>query len=157
MGRCPYSVRVGDSLHKQQLHVVTRSTGTVNTSANLPRHILPVSRYGSGYISRSVTWHYPDLWPGVPLKFNHLFVGALPTFPENSCKSVWKFLCKIANKLTNRQTNRNNDDYICSLAEVIMLCIYVWQCMLTLVDVCFCLEGIWLYSVYHVIASHLIF
>jgi len=38
-----------------------------------PRHILPVSR------SRSVS----GLGFGLPPKFNHLFIGQLPTFPEN--------------------------------------------------------------------------
>jgi len=32
-----------------------------------PRHVLPVSRYGLGSL----------------LKFNHLFIGLLPNFPEN--------------------------------------------------------------------------
>jgi len=36
-----------------------------------------------------------------------------------SCKSVCKFLRKVANRQTNRQTN--DDDYISSLAEVIIL------------------------------------
>jgi len=35
-----------------------------------------------------------------------------------SCKSLWKFLRKVAYKQTNKQTN--NDDYMSSLAEVIM-------------------------------------
>ena len=53
-------------------HDKTRSTGTVHTSAKagltsvatlIPIRILP--------------------WSGSPPKFNHLFVGLLPTFPEN--------------------------------------------------------------------------
>ena len=37
----------------------------------LPRHALQVLRYGSGFVS------------GLPPKFNHLFTGPLPNFPEH--------------------------------------------------------------------------
>jgi len=50
----------------------------------------------------------PDPLSGSPPKFNHLFIGLLPTFPENPFGSF----------CTNLLTDTNNDDYISSLAEV---------------------------------------
>jgi len=38
-----------------------------------------------------------------PPKFNHLFTGQLPTFPENF---RWEVLHKVANRQTDRQTNK---------------------------------------------------
>jgi len=38
-----------------------------------------------------------------------------------SCNSVWKFLRKVANKQTDKQTN--DDGNIASLAEVIIFCL----------------------------------
>jgi len=35
---------------------------------------------------------------------NQLFTGPLPTFSENVMPTVKRFLCKVANKRTNRQT-----------------------------------------------------
>jgi len=55
---------------------------------------------------------YPD---GDPPKFIHLFIGHL----KISCKSVWNFLRKVA----NRQTN--NDENTSSLAEVTALKAFV--------------------------------
>ena len=56
-----------------------------------------------------------QMWTRLPPKFNHLFIGPLLTPLKISCKSVRKFLRKVA----NRQTN--NDAYISSLAEVLIL------------------------------------
>ena len=53
-------------------------------------------------------------WSGSPPKFNHLFTGPLPTFPENlHANPLGRFFRKVANKQTN------NDENISSLAEVI--------------------------------------
>jgi len=55
-----------------------------------PRHVLPVSRSGSGS----------------PPKFNNLFIGPFPTFPENLMQIRSEvFLRKVANRQTNRQTD----------------------------------------------------
>jgi len=43
-----------------------------------------------------------------------LFIG--PTFPENLCKSIQKFLRKVANRQTDRQAN--NDKNISSLEQI---------------------------------------
>jgi len=51
-----------------------------------PKHVLPVSRSVSG----------------LPPKFNYLFIGPLPTFLKISCKSVQKFLRKVANTQKNK-------------------------------------------------------
>jgi len=59
-----------------QVTEISRSTGTVHTSAKAR---LTISRYGS------------------PPKFNHLFIGPLPTFPENFMQIHWgDFLHKVA-------------------------------------------------------------
>ena len=47
-------------------------------------------------------------WSGSPPKFNHLFIGPLPTFPKISCKSIHKFLCKVANRQTDKQRWKHN-------------------------------------------------
>ena len=63
-----------------------------------PRHVLPVSR--SGYPD-------PDLWSGSLPKFNYLFVGPLPTFPENFMQirsDVFAQSWQQANKQTENQT-----------------------------------------------------
>jgi len=44
------------------------------------------------------------LW--ITTKLNHLFIGLLPTFLKISRKSVWKLLSKVANRETDRQTNK---------------------------------------------------
>jgi len=63
----------------------------------------------------------PGPWSKSPPQFNHLFVGPLQTFPENFMQIRSEVFC--AKLLTDRQTN---DDYITSLAEVIM-CMHVIQ------------------------------
>jgi len=73
----------------------------------MPRHVLLVSRSGYGSVIRNPD---TDLWFGSPPKFNNLFIGQ-PSV-KISCKSVQKFLRKVA----NRQTD---DDYISLLAEAI--------------------------------------
>jgi len=57
---------------------------------------------------------------GSPAKFNNLFTGPLPTFPENFMQMPLDFCC--AKLLTDKQTNRQtiNEDYISSLAEANM-------------------------------------
>jgi len=57
-----------------QLHLKREALGQC---IPLPRHVLPVSRYGSGFGT------YPGPWSGSPPKFNRLFIGSLLTFPEN--------------------------------------------------------------------------
>jgi len=47
---------------------------------------------------------YRDWWFGLPPKFNHLFIGPLPTFRENFMQSRSKFLCKVANRETTTKT-----------------------------------------------------
>jgi len=42
-------------------------------------------------------------WSESPPKVNHLFIGLLTTFLKISCKSIQKFLHKVANIQTNRQ------------------------------------------------------
>ena len=50
---------------------------------------------------------YPEVRSGSPLKSNHLFIGPLPTFPENFMQIRLKFLSKVANRQrTNRQTDK---------------------------------------------------
>jgi len=46
----------------------------------------------------------PDPWSGSPPKFNDSFIGLLPTFPKISCKSIPKFLCKVAIRQTVTKT-----------------------------------------------------
>jgi len=54
-----------------------------------PRHVLPVSQYGYGS----------------PPKFGHLFIGPLPTFPENFMQiHLEVFLPKVANRQTSTIT-----------------------------------------------------
>jgi len=58
-----------------------------------PRHVLPVSRSGSG--------------SGSPPKFDHLFIGPLPTFPENFMQIRSEVFAKfLTDRQTNRQTNK---------------------------------------------------
>jgi len=45
-----------------------------------------------------------------PPKFNHLFTGLLPTFRENFMQ-IWKYLCKVANRQTDKQTNDEFSDF----------------------------------------------
>jgi len=89
---------------RTMLPVITRSTGQCVPPQ---RHILPVSQYGSIYGSE------------LPPKFNHLFVGQLPTFPENFvqiCLEVFVLSCE----------QRNNDNYMSSLAQVIIKLKSAW-------------------------------
>jgi len=65
----------------------TRSNGTVHTSAKARLTGVAI------------------LIPIAP-KFNHLFTGRLPTFPGNFMQTVWKFLCKVAKRQTDKQTNK---------------------------------------------------
>ena len=62
-----------DELNVSPLHVVTTWTyvrlKALGQCIPPPRHVLSVSRSGSG--------------SGSPPKFNHFFTGPLPTFPEN--------------------------------------------------------------------------
>jgi len=57
----------------------------------LPRHVLPVSWYWSGSVIR------------LPPKFNHLFIARCQPSMKISCKSVPKFLCKVADRQTDEQ------------------------------------------------------
>jgi len=78
---------------------LTRSIGTVHTSAK--------ARFTSVAID-------PD-------RHQNLIICSLAHCQPSlkiSCKSVWKFLHKVANRQTDRQTNKDN--YITSLAEVII-------------------------------------
>jgi len=45
-------------------------------------------------------------WSRSPSKFSRLFTGPLRTFTVTSCKSVWKFLRKVANRQADRQTDQ---------------------------------------------------
>jgi len=76
----------------------TRTTGTVHTCAK--------ACLTSATTSVPATWRISSWW--LP-KFNHLFTGPLPTSPENSWKSVWKFLHKVNNRQTkNKQWRKHN-------------------------------------------------
>ena len=57
-------------------------------------------RQGTSYQCRDPD---PDPRSGSPPKFNHLFIGSLPTYLKISCKSVLKFLRKVANRQTDKQ------------------------------------------------------
>jgi len=81
-----------------------------------PRHVLPVSRYGSGSVTVS------GLMIRIAKKFDHLFISPLLTLRENFMQICSEVFAKL---LTDRQTDRqteqtNNDVYISSLAEVMM-------------------------------------
>ena len=85
---------------------LTRSTGTVLTSAK--------ARLTWIRIRIRIRISNPD-------HHQNLIIGSLAHCQPSmkiSCKSVLKFLRKVANRQTNRETN--NDDYITSLAEVII-------------------------------------
>jgi len=82
--------------------IETRNTGTVHTSTKARL--------------TSVAIQYPDPWFGSPSKFNRLFIGPLPTFPENFMQIRSEVFAQSCQQ-TDRQTD--NDDYISSLAEVI--------------------------------------
>jgi len=75
--------------------VIARTTGTLHTSAKTR-------------LTSVIIWISPS-------KFNHLFTGQLPTFPENFMQIRSKVFC--TKLLADRQTD--NVDYISSLAEVI--------------------------------------
>ena len=85
----------------------------------LPRHVLPVSQYRSGSLSRIAT------------KFNHLFIGTLSTFPENFmqirsevfAQSCWQ---------TDRQTTTIT--YALSEVKKIKFLFIVMDVLLTLVS-----------------------
>jgi len=103
----------------------TRSTGTVRTSAEAR-----LSSAAVGRISMTSRFRSVNRFPYLPVvtnpennpciqtviriatNFNHLFIGPLPTFPENSYKSVRKFLRKVANKQTDKQTNNDENSHI---------------------------------------------
>jgi len=44
----------------------------------------------------------------LPPKFNHLFNGPLPTFPENFMQIRSDFSRKVANRQTNKQRGKHN-------------------------------------------------
>jgi len=45
---------------------------------------------------------------GSPPKFNHLFIGPLLTFLNISCKSIRKFLHKVANRQIDKCRRKHN-------------------------------------------------
>ena len=46
---------------------------------------------------------------GSPSKFNHLFIGPLPTFPENFMQIRWEvFFRNLADKQTDKQRRKHN-------------------------------------------------
>jgi len=93
----------GQFMHCMQ---IATSTGTVHTSANARITSVAIR------IRFRIRIRIRD-------KFNYLFTGPLPTFPENFMQIRLQGFC--AKSLTDRQTDRqtNNRDYITSLAEVI--------------------------------------
>ena len=104
---------------------LTRSTGTVHTSTNACLTNVTIRIWiwiriqlsGSGSVTRSVRIGIRD-----PNRHQSLIICSLAHCQPSlkiSCKSVGKFLRKVANRQTNRQ--RNNNDYISSLAEVIII------------------------------------
>ena len=103
------SVTYSRLFHSRYCIRKTRSTGQCMPP---PKHVLPVSRYGS----RSGSGFVSGSWS--PPKFNSLFIGPLPTFPDNLVQILLEvFFRKVANRQTNRQTN---DDYVSFLAEIII-------------------------------------
>jgi len=79
-----------------------------------PRHDLPVSRYHSRHLANRFEMTNPD-----PDRHQNLTVCSLARCQPSlkiSCKSVLKFLRKVAKRQTNTQTN--HDENINSLAEV---------------------------------------
>jgi len=54
---------------------------------------------------------------GPPQKFNHVFIGPLPTFPENLMQIRWEVFVQSCKQVVDRQTN--NDENMTSLSEVI--------------------------------------
>jgi len=92
------------SNHVDHLFVFkTTSTGT-NTSAKTRLTSVAIRMFSA----------FPP-----PPKFNRLFLCHCQPSLKISYKSVRKFLPKVASRQINRQAN--NDDYISSFAEVIML------------------------------------
>ena len=90
----------------------TRSTGTAHTSAK--------ARLTSVAIRIRIRIQIRD-----PDHHQNLISSSLAHCQPSlkiSCKSVRKFLRKIANRQTDRQTN--NDDDITSLAEVTIICLF---------------------------------
>ena len=47
---------------------------------------------------------YSDPWSGSPPKFNNLLIGHCQPSLKISCKSIWKFLRKVANRQTDTTT-----------------------------------------------------
>jgi len=50
---------------------------------------------------------YPDLLSGSPPKFNYLFTDPLSIFPEKFVQTARKFLCKVANRQTDKQRRKH--------------------------------------------------
>ena len=89
-------------------YVLTRSTETVHTSAK-------------ARLTSVTIW----IWIRIhdPYRHQNFVICSLVHCQPSLkiwCKSVWKFLCKVANK------QANNDENINSLAEVITVFDYVW-------------------------------
>ena len=82
--------------------VLTRSTGTVHTSAKAR---LTRSWYGHGYGSGSV---YP--WSGSPLKVSHWFTGSSPTLSQKfHANRFGSFRTKLlTEKQTDKQRRKHN-------------------------------------------------
>ena len=93
--------------HEIQNTIPTRSTGqwTVHTSTKARRTSVAIRIFPSS---------------GSPPKFNHLFVGPLPTVPENFMQIC---LVVFAQLLTDKQTDKqtNNDDQKVKLISTIRL------------------------------------
>jgi len=85
-----YNAIISEILQSWMVAVIkTRSTGTVHTSAK--------ARLTSVAIRIRI-------WTGSPPKSNRLFIGPLPTFPENFMQIRSEFFC--AKLLTDKQTDK---------------------------------------------------
>jgi len=101
--------------HSRSVHVIIDSHSLAVAEETKSTAYL---RQGMSYQYRDMNpypdpYPYADPWSGSPPKFNRLSIG-----PKTSCKSVRKFLHKVANKQTNIQSN--NDENITFLAGIII-------------------------------------
>jgi len=78
--------------HDNEIITVTRSTGTMHTSAK-------------AHLTSCVVifiWIWIRIRSRLPPKFNNLLIDPLPTFPENFVQ-IWKFCTKL---LTDKQADK---------------------------------------------------
>ena len=85
----PNQCTTGEGSHPKQMPLKTSASLRYATLMGNQKH------WDSAYLCQGMSYHCcdtdPDPLSGSPPKFNHLFIGPLPTFPENFVQIRSKF------------------------------------------------------------------